>query len=1122
MPNHHFISYHFISYSSADALDFALKLANTLVIGPPSFPAWLDKRELHPGDDWDSQIAEAIKLCESMIFVMSRDSVEDESVCKQEWTRAFRYKKPVTPVLLHRDAELPFRFGARQFIDFTGDFAVGLARLQNHLSWLASPAGQVQALKDRLADAVRDQRRTSDAHELQRIADEIALLRQQIAAQEHAIANPAAAAQAVQARIETGLERERQPERPLSGAARTKFINPPPGSAPSYFQDRHVETRLLVTQLQDTNKRLITVVGRGGVGKTAMVCRLLKGIEAGRLPDELGKELGELAVDGLVYLSQNGTRQIGTANLFADLCKLLPVNTAQQLEALYRDPQLATAAKVKTLLTHFAHQRVLVLLDNLEDLIDPATRHLTDGELNELLLSLLRAPVHGVQVLCTTRIAPQGLALVQPQLQYTLTLDEGLDSPYAENILRAMDSDGKLGLQAAPAALLTTARVRTRGYPRALEALVAILSSDRSTTLPDLLGDDKTFLPDHVVETLVGEAYSRLDRTAQMVMQALAIYARPVTAAAIDFLLQPYLTAVDAAATLSRLVNMHFVRKEGDRHYLHPVDRDYALARVVEGAPGDGTRDDEIEPPFTRYALWHRGADYFAQAKLPRSAWKRLADLNAQLAEFDLRCTAQEYSTAADVLYEIDFNYLSLWGHTRLLVELHERLLGKLSDPEQKRVSLGNLGNAYYSLGQVGRAIDCYQQALAIAREIGNRQDEGVWLGNLGLTYADLGQVAHAIDHHQQALAIAKETGNRRSEGSQLGNLGLAYADLGQVERAIDHQQQALAIAKEIGDRRGEGNRLGALGSAYAALGQVERAIDHQQQALAIAKEIGDRQGQGGNLGNLGNRYAGLGQVERAIDYYQQAIAIAKEIGNRQGEGDLLGNLGVAYAALGQMTRAIDYYQQALAIYSEIDDRYGESLDYVNLGDLKLDQSSASEAISLYEQALQIADEIQNRQAQSESTYGLALAQLVAGNLTAAAQTIAVARQHDYPTNNANVLALQGVIHLRLGQPGVAQAAFGDAVAQANGLLAQTPQNYEALQTLGLAQAGVALCTDNGDAVRHAREAYRARARHHGVRRALWRAPCACSTRWPWRTRRACWPRCDRWWRGRSDTVPLS
>jgi tetratricopeptide (TPR) repeat protein len=42
------------------------------------------------------------------------------------------------------------------------------------------------------------------------------------------------------------------------------------------------------------------------------------------------------------------------------------------------------------------------------------------------------------------------------------------------------------------------------------------------------------------------------------------------------------------------------------------------------------------------------------------------------------------------------------------------------------------LGNAYRDLGQVEKAIEQYEQALAIAREIGDRQSEGSWLGNLG------------------------------------------------------------------------------------------------------------------------------------------------------------------------------------------------------------------------------------------------------------------------------------------------------------------------------------------------------------------------------------------------------
>ena len=231
---------------------------------------------------------------------------------------------------------------------------------------------------------------------------------------------------------------------------------------------------------------------------------------------------------------------------------------------------------------------------------------------------------------------------------------------------------------------------------------------------------------------------------------------------------------------------------------------------------------------------------------------------------------------------------------------------------------LGNLGNTYRDLGKVERAIEHYQQALAIAREIGDRSGEGIWLGNLGNIYSALGQVERALEHYQQALAIAREIGDRSGEGNQLGNLGNAYRDLGQVERAIEHYQQALAIARETSYRRGEGNQLGNLGLAYSNLGQVERAIEYYQQALAISKEIGDRRGEGNRLGNLGNTYSDLGQVEQAIEHYQQALAIAREIGNRRSEGAWLGNLGIAYSYQNRPDLAHQYLQQALDTFIEI------------------------------------------------------------------------------------------------------------------------------------------------------------------------------------------------------------
>jgi tetratricopeptide (TPR) repeat protein len=284
----------------------------------------------------------------------------------------------------------------------------------------------------------------------------------------------------------------------------------------------------------------------------------------------------------------------------------------------------------------------------------------------------------------------------------------------------------------------------------------------------------------------------------------------------------------------------------------------------------------------------------------------------------------------------------------------------RLRDRRGEGSRLGNLANAYGTLGQTDQSIVCSEQALAIHREIGDRRGEGTALGNLGIAYANLGQVGRAIDYYQQALAIDREIGDRRGEGNRLGNLGNAYFFQGQAERAIAHFRQALDISREIGDRRGEGNRLGNLGNAYFTLGQVNSAIEYYQQALTIAREIGDRHGEGASLGNIGSIYASLGQAEQAIGYFQQALALHREIGDRRDQGSDLCNLGSAYAAVGQVGLAIEYLEQALTISREVGDRRGEGSSLGNLGNAYAGLGRVEQAHECLEQALTIFEEIKS------------------------------------------------------------------------------------------------------------------------------------------------------------------
>ncbi|MFN8418315.1 MAG: toll/interleukin-1 receptor domain-containing protein [Anaerolineae bacterium] len=114
----------FISYSRVDK-DFAVQLATFL--NTYDLTVWLDVSNIPHGANWDMEVQRGLDSSDTMLVLLSPDSVASENVA-DEWSYFINKDKPIIPLLV-RPCEVPFRLQRRQRVNFTGDQREALGQL---------------------------------------------------------------------------------------------------------------------------------------------------------------------------------------------------------------------------------------------------------------------------------------------------------------------------------------------------------------------------------------------------------------------------------------------------------------------------------------------------------------------------------------------------------------------------------------------------------------------------------------------------------------------------------------------------------------------------------------------------------------------------------------------------------------------------------------------------------------------------------------------------------------------------------------------------------------------------------------------------------------------------------
>jgi tetratricopeptide (TPR) repeat protein len=156
-------------------------------------------------------------------------------------------------------------------------------------------------------------------------------------------------------------------------------------------------------------------------------------------------------------------------------------------------------------------------------------------------------------------------------------------------------------------------------------------------------------------------------------------------------------------------------------------------------------------------------------------------------------------------------------------------------------------GIELYQTDALPDALDRFGRALDRARQVRDRRSEAVALTNLGTVYEEMGAWKQAVDHLTQAIAIQKEIGDRQGEAHSRQSMEKALLGLRRFDETLQQDRQATDLAH---DHRGRSDPLLSLIEAYLSAAsdpqETQRVIREHPELLdpsvdvALARMIDD------------------------------------------------------------------------------------------------------------------------------------------------------------------------------------------------------------------------------------------------------------------------------------------
>jgi len=246
----------------------------------------------------------------------------------------------------------------------------------------------------------------------------------------------------------------------------------------------------------------------------------------------------------------------------------------------------------------------------------------------------------------------------------------------------------------------------------------------------------------------------------------------------------------------------------------------------------------------------------------------------------DLKIATRKSNIANVQMYLGDFNDSADIAQ-RVLAGLKTDNIDETKKRDLRITVLNTLGQALHKKGQFDEAIENYNKALELLKNVDNESESYRIINNLGQAALEKGDVDTALEKFNEALATFESLTREEYpyKGTIINNIGACYFRKQEFQQAIEHYQKALDINLAVyGDEKHHTTavRFNNLANAFAKTGEYEKALTHLHQAIDI-----DLDALGENHPQIGYYYLNLGMMHKknntqevGADYLKKALDI--------------------------------------------------------------------------------------------------------------------------------------------------------------------------------------------------------------------------------------------------------